>query len=52
LEVHSLEFYGRDGVLKMLKGFMVMLKGFMCNNFYYLKGNTVTGQMTISVGSR
>jgi len=33
----------RDGVLKMAKGLMVVMKGVYRNNFYYLKGSTVTG---------
>ena len=35
----------RDGVLKMIKGSMVVMKGVHQNNFYYLKGSTVTGQV-------
>ena len=41
LELQGLEFSGRDGVLKMLKGSIVVLKGVKHNNLYYLKGNTV-----------
>ena len=33
----------RDGVLKMIKGSMVVMKGVCRNNLYYLKGSTVTG---------
>ena len=33
----------RDGVLKMIKDSMVILKGVQRNNFYNLKGITVTG---------
>jgi len=33
----------RDGVLKMIKGSMVVMKGVRRNNLYYLKGSTVTG---------
>ena len=51
LETQGLEFSDRDGVLKMLKGFMVVLKGVRRNNLYYLKGNTVTEQLITSVGS-
>jgi len=42
LEIHNLEFSGRDGVLKVLKSSMVILKGVRRNNLYYLMGNTVT----------
>ena len=40
-EAQSLEFSDRDGVLKMLKGYMVVLKGIRRNNLYYSKVNTV-----------
>jgi len=35
----------RDGVLKMFRGSMAVLKGARSNNLYYLKGNTVIGQV-------
>jgi len=35
----------RDGVLKMIKGSMVVIKIVCQNNLYYLKGSTVTGQV-------
>ena len=35
----------RDGVLKMIKGSMVVMKGVRRNNLYYLKGSTVTSQV-------
>ena len=41
----------RDGVLKIIKGSMVIMKGVRRNNLYYLKGSTVTGQMEISISS-
>jgi len=41
----------RDGVLKMIKGSMIVLKGVRRNNLYYLKGSMVTGQMTTSTNS-
>jgi len=47
----SIRASGRDGVLKMLKGSMIVLKGVRRNNLYYLKGNTVIGQLATSVGS-
>jgi len=47
----GLEIFGRDSVLKMLKGWMVVLKSVLCNNFYYLKGNRVTRQVVTSIGS-
>jgi len=50
LEVQGLEFSGIDGVLKMLRGSMVVLKGVKCNNLYHLKDNIVTGQLVTSVG--
>jgi len=51
LNAHGLEFSGRDKVLKMLKGSIAVLKGVKSNNLYYLKGNTITGQMIILVSS-
>ena len=51
LEVLDLEVSIRDGVLKMTRGSMVILKGIRCNNPYYLKGSTVTGQVTTSTDS-
>ena len=35
----------RDGVLKMIKGLMVVVRR---DNLYYLKGSTVTGQVETS----
>jgi len=35
----------------MLKRSMVVLKGVRRNNLYYLMANTVTGQLTTSIGS-
>jgi len=35
----------------MLKGSIIILKGVRRNNLYYLKGNTITGQLATSVGS-
>jgi len=49
LEALDLEISGRDGVLKMLRGSMVVLKGIRQNNLYYLKGNTITGKMVTSI---
>jgi len=46
LEALSLKVSIRDGVLKMIRGSMVILKGIRCNNLYYLKGSTVTGHVT------
>ena len=50
LKTPGLEFYGRDGVLKMLKGSIVVLKGVKCIKLHYLKGNTIIGQLMTSVG--
>ena len=41
----------RDGILKMIKGSMVMMKGVRWDNLYYLKGSTVTGQVETSSSS-
>ena len=41
----------RDGVLKMIKGSMVVMKGVRWDNLYYLKGSTVTGQVETSISS-
>ena len=48
LKTLDLEVSIRDDVLKMTKSSMVVLNW---NNLYYLKGNTVTGQMTTSTDS-
>jgi len=48
LKALSLEVSIRDGVLKMVKGLMVVLKGVRRNNLYYLKGSTVTWQEVTS----
>ena len=45
LKVLGLEISGRDGILKMLKGSMVVLKGVRRS----LKGNTVIRQVAISI---
>jgi len=45
LKALGLEVSIRDGVLKMVKGSMVVLKGIRHNNLYYLKGSMDTGQM-------
>jgi len=43
LEALSLEVSIKDGILKMIKGSMVVLKSIRCNNLLYLKGSTVIG---------
>ena len=50
LKVLGSKISARD-VLKMLSGSMFMMKGVRRNNFYYLKGNIVTGQVTIFIDS-
>ena len=50
LEALGQEISGRDSVLKIFRGSMVVLKDIRRNNLYYLKGNTVTGQVTTSIG--
>jgi len=47
LKALGLEISIRDGVLKMIKGSMVILKGVQRNNLYYLKGSMVTGQVQL-----
>ena len=44
LEAFSLVISIRDGILKMIKGSIVVMKGVRRNNPYYLKGSTVTGK--------
>ena len=51
LEALGLVISIRDGVLKMIKGSMVVMKGIRRNNLYYLKGSTVTGQVKTSSSS-
>ena len=50
LKALDLEISRRDGVLKMTRGSMVMLKSVRRSSLYYLKGNTVTGQVMTSIG--
>ena len=47
LEALGLKVSIRDGVLKMIRGSMVILKGIRCNNLYYLKGSMVTRQVRL-----
>ena len=51
LEALGLVISIRDGVLKMIKGLMVVMKGIRRNNLYYLKDSTVTGQVETSSSS-
>jgi len=51
LEALGLEVSIRDGVLKMIKGSMVVLKGVQHNKFYYLKGSMLTRQVATSTNS-
>ena len=51
LEALGLVISIRDGVLKMIKGSMVVMKGVRRDNLYYLKGSTVTGQVETSSSS-
>ena len=49
MEALGIEVSIKDGILKMVKASMVVLKGVQRNNPYYLKGNMVTGKVTISI---
>ena len=51
LEALGLVISVRDGVLKMIKGLMVVMKGVRGDNLYYLKGSTVTRQVETSSSS-
>ena len=51
LETLGLVVSIKDGVLKMIKGSMVVLKAVRQNNLYYLKGSTITGQVATSTDS-
>ena len=51
LKALGLEVSIRDGVLKMIRGSMVVLKGVRRNNLYYLKSSTVIGQVATSIDS-
>ena len=51
LQALSLEVSVKDGVLKITRGSMVILKDIRSNNLYYLKGSSVTGQVTTSTNS-
>ena len=41
----------RDGILKMIKGSMIVMKGVRRDNLCYLKGSTATGQVETSNSS-
>ena len=43
LEALGFEISIRYGVIKMIRGSMVILKGVRCNNLYYLKSCTIIG---------
>ena len=51
LKILGLEVSIRDSVLKMTKDSIVVLKGVRQNNLYYLKGSTITRQVTTSTDS-
>jgi len=51
LDALGLEVFIKDEVLTMIKGSMIVLKGIRRDNLYYLKGSTITGQVTISTNS-
>jgi len=51
LDALGLGISDRDGILKMIRGSTVVLRGVQCNNFYYLKSNTVTWEVATSIGS-
>ena len=51
LEALGLVISVRDGVLKMIKGSMVVMKGVRRDNLYYLKGSTMTDQVETSSSS-
>jgi len=51
LEALGLGISGRDGILKMLRGSMVVMKGIRRNNLYYLKDNMDTWQVVTSNSS-
>ena len=50
LETRGLKRIFGDDVLKILKSAMVVMNGIRRNNLYYLKGNTVKGQVAASEG--
>ena len=51
LETLGLMVFIRYSVLKITKGSMVIMNGVRRRNLYYLKGNTVTGQIETSISS-
>ena len=51
LEALGIVIFVRDGVLKMIKGSMVVMKGVHRDNLYYLKGSTITCQVDTSSSS-
>jgi len=48
LEAQGLRETLGEGVFKMFSDSLVVLKCIRCNNLYYLKGSTVTGNLTAS----
>ena len=51
LEALGLEISGKDYILKIFRGSMVVMNGVRHNNLYYLKGTMVTRHVKISIGS-
>ena len=47
VESKGLKVTLKNGILKVTKGSMVVMKGIRDENFYYLKGSTVTSSMTV-----
>ena len=50
-KILGLVVFIRDGVLKMAKGTMVVMKSVRRNNFYYMKGSTVIGEVETFISS-
>lgn len=48
LEAKGYKLIAQDGILKVVSGAMVLLKGTRRKNLYFLQGNTITGDVSIS----
>jgi len=51
VETKGLNVTLENGILKVMKGSLVVMKGIRDRNLYYLKGSTFTGSLTASVVS-
>ncbi|GAV83405.1 gag_pre-integrs domain-containing protein [Cephalotus follicularis] len=51
LDSHGCKFTGENGIIKVLKGALVIMKGKKIDGLYQLQGNTVLGTATVASSS-